>query len=172
MALAFDWAGRVVESSESILDLPAFHATLRDAEDSEVAMVHPVIHNWKALDLGGAFVFGLEFINGWTLKFPAPGNYQISGNLNATIVPVAGVYVERKTSSAYVTTSVGASGPTAESVASAVRAELGADLARLLEIARLHGLVEPLVVTPTTRTAGPIHQDIAESGGVVTVTRS
>lgn len=41
-------------------------------------------------------------------------------------------------------------------------------------LARIHGLVhgEPLVVTPTTRTAGPIEQVIAEVGGNVTITRT
>lgn len=118
MALTFDWAGRVVESSASILDLPAFHAELRDAEDEEIGMIHPVIHTWKALDLGGgAFFYGLDFINGWVLKFPTPGNYEIAGNLGATIVPVASVYVERKTSAAYATTAVGAGGLPPDQVA-------------------------------------------------------
>ena len=48
------------------------------------------------------------------------------GNLNMAIIPVAGVYVERKTSAAYITTAVGGSGPTAESIAAAVLAALNA----------------------------------------------
>ena len=121
MSLTFDWANRVVESSASILDLPAFHAALRDAEDDPVGMVHPVIHTWKALDLGGGVLFvQADFINGWRLKFPTAGNYVIQGNLNASIVAVAGVYVERKTSAAYATTAVGGSGPTAVDIAAAV----------------------------------------------------
>lgn len=120
MALTFDTANRVIESTDSITDLPAFHAQLRDWEDSEEAAVHPVTHRWKALDLGGAFFYQADLINGWRLKFPVPGNYSIIGNLNATIVPVAGVYVERKTSAAFITTSVGAGGPTAGDIAAAV----------------------------------------------------
>ena len=120
MALTFDWNNLVVESSASITDLPAFHVALREAEDDAAGMVFPVIHKWKALDLGGAFFYQCDFFNGWQLKFPTPGNYAIAGNLNATIVPVAGVFVERKTSAAYVTTAVGGSGPTAESIAAAV----------------------------------------------------
>lgn len=126
MALTFDWANLIVESSASITDLPAFHVALRDAEDDAAGMVFPVIHKWKALDLGGAYFYQADFINGWQLKFPTPGNYSIAGNLNATIVPVAGVFVERKTSAAYVTTAVGGSGPTAESIAAAVLASLNA----------------------------------------------
>ena len=125
MALTFDWPNKVVQSSASILDLPAFHAALRDAEDDVIGMVYPVIHTWKALDLGsGALFVQADFINGWQLKFPAAGNYVIQGNLNAAIVPVAGVYVERKTSAAYATTAVGGSGPTAADIAAAVLAAL------------------------------------------------
>ena len=125
MALTFDTANLIVESSASITDLPAFHAALRDWEDSAEAAVYPVTHTWKALDLGsGAYFYQADFINGWTLKFPTAGNYTISGNLNATIVPVSGVYVERKTSAAYVTTSVGGGGggtcPTAAEIATEV----------------------------------------------------
>ena len=122
MALTFDWANLVVESSASITDLPAFHLALREAEDDALGMVYPVIHKWKALDLGGAFFYQCDFSNGWQLKFPTPGNYSIAGNLNAAIIPVAGVYVERKTSAAYVTTAVGGSGPTAADIAAAVLA--------------------------------------------------
>lgn len=111
MALTFNWVGRIVDSDSSILDLPSFHASLRDAEDGVSAIIHPVIHSWKSLDLGGGATFAqADFINGWQLRFPVAGNYQITGNLNAVIVAVAGVYVERKTSAAYTTTSAGAAG--------------------------------------------------------------
>lgn len=124
MALNFDWANLIVESTSSITDLAAFHVSLRDAEDDAIGMLYPVIHKWKALDLGGgAFFLQADFINGWTLKFPSAGNYTINGNLNATIVPVPGVYVERKTSAAYVTTAIGGTGPSAADIADAVWAK-------------------------------------------------
>lgn len=127
MALTFDTANLVIESTGSILDLPAFHAELRDWEDSAVAAVYPVTHKYKRVDLGGgAYFHAVDLTNGWTLKFPTPGNYTISGNLNATIVPVAGVYVERKTSAAFATTAVGGSGPSAGDIAAAVLAALQA----------------------------------------------
>lgn len=123
MALTFDWSNKVVESTASITDLPTFHALLRDAEDDVAGVIHPVIHSWKALDLGsGSYFYQADFINGWQLKFLNAGNYTITGNLNATIVPVAGVYVERKTSAAFATTAVGGSGPTAGDIAAAVLA--------------------------------------------------
>ena len=131
MALTFDAATLTIESTASITDLPAFHAALRDWEDSDVAAIYPVTHTWKALDLGGAFFYQADLINGWKLKFPTPGNYTISGNLNATITPVAGVYVERKTSAAFATTAVGGSGPTAADIAAQVRIELAAELAKI-----------------------------------------
>lgn len=126
MALTFDTANLVIESTGSILDLPAFHAELRDWEDSAVAAVYPVTHKYKRVDLGsGAYFHAVDLTNGWTLKFPVPGNYTISGNLNATIVPVAGVYVERKTSAAFATTSSGGGGgPSAAEIAAAVLAQL------------------------------------------------
>lgn len=121
MALTFDTANLVIESDSSITDLPAFHAALRDWEDSEAAAIHPVTHSWKALDLGGgAFFYQCDLINNWKLKFPSAGSYQIAGNLNGEIVPVAGVYVERKTSAAYTTTAIGGSGPSASDIAQAV----------------------------------------------------
>ena len=127
MTITVDPANLTIESTASITDLPAFHAALRDWEDSEQGAIYPVTHRWKALDLGGGATFcQADAINGWQLKFPAAGNYQIDGNLNMAIVPVAGVYVERKTSAAYVTTAVGGSGPTAESIAAAVLAALNA----------------------------------------------
>ena len=108
MALSFDTAGRVIESTASILDLVAFHEELRDWEDGPGAVIHPVTHTWKALSLGnGAYFYGCDLVNGWSLKFPGPGNYTIQGNLNGTVVPVAGVFIERRTSAAYITTSSG-----------------------------------------------------------------
>lgn len=120
MALTFDTANLTIESTASVLDLPAFHAALRDWEDSVEGAIYPVTHTWRALDLGGAYFYQADLINGWKLKFPSAGNYTIAGNLNATIVPVAGVYVERKTSAAYTTTAIGGSGPSAADIAAAV----------------------------------------------------
>jgi hypothetical protein len=35
------------------------------------------------------------------MKFPTAGNYTIIGNIKASIVPVAGVFVDRTTSSSF-----------------------------------------------------------------------
>ena len=127
MTITVDWANKIINSTASITDLPVFHAALRDLEDDATGAIYPVTHTWKALDLGsGAFFYQLDLINGYQLKFPNAGNYTINGNLNATIVPVAGVYVERKTSAAYITTAVGGSGPSAADIAAEVLTALNA----------------------------------------------
>lgn len=121
MALTFLPGSLVIESDSSILDLPAFHAELRDWEDSAEAAIYPVTHAWKALDLGGgAFFYQANLVNGWQLRFPTPGNYTIRGNLKGAIIPTSGVYVERETSAAFATTAVGGSGPGASEIAAAV----------------------------------------------------
>ena len=127
MSLTFNTATYTIESTASITDSPAFHAELRDWEDSEQGAIHPVTHTWKALDMGGGgYFYQADLVSPWVLKFPNAGNYTISGNLNATVVPVAGVYVERKTSAAYITTAVGGSGPSAADIAAALLAALNA----------------------------------------------
>ena len=126
MTISVDWPNKIIESDASILDLPAFHATLRDLEDDAAGAIHPVTHRWKALDLGGgAFFYQADLINGYALKFIGTGPFQISGNLKGSIIDT-GVQVERKTSAAYATTVVGGSGPSAESIAAAVLAALQA----------------------------------------------
>ena len=124
--ISIDWPNKIIESDSSILDLPAFHATLRDLEDDADGAIHPVTHTWKALDLGGgAFFYQADLINGYALKFIGTGPFQISGNLKGSIIDT-GVQVERTTSAAFSTTAVGGSGPSAESIAAAVLAALQA----------------------------------------------
>lgn len=124
--ISIDWPNKIIESDSSILDLPAFHATLRDLEDDAAGAIHPVTHTWKALDLGsGAFFYQADLINGYALRFFGSGPFQISGNLKGPIVDT-GVQVERTTSAAFATTAVGGSGPSAESIAAAVLAALQA----------------------------------------------
>jgi len=124
MALSIDWDNKVVLSTASITDIVLHHNELREFEDDPHGMLHPPIITWKVLDLGGgAYMYGLDYINGYALKFPNAGNYTIMGNINATIIPVAGVYVERTKAAAYATTSVGGSGPSASDIAAAILAQ-------------------------------------------------
>lgn len=121
MTLSVDWANKIVLSTASITDLPAFKAAIRDLEDDAEGMLYPAVISYKRVDLGsGAYFHAVDLINGYTLKFPNAGNYTINGNLGGTIVPVSGVYVERKTSAAFATTSQGGTGPSAGDIAAAV----------------------------------------------------
>ena len=129
MTITVDWANKLVLSTASITDAVVCHETLRDLEDDPEGVIHPVTHTWKALDIGsGAYLYQIDLINGYQWKFPNAGNYTMIGNINGTIVPVAGVYVERKTSAAFVTTSVGGYGPSAEQIAAASAAAVLAAL--------------------------------------------
>jgi hypothetical protein len=104
-----NWSSKIIDCDSSITDIPAAHLALRALEVSPTGMLYPPICTYKELPLGGGAVFpALQFINGYTLRFPNAGNYTISGgNLTATINPVAGVYVERASSAAYAVTAVG-----------------------------------------------------------------
>jgi len=177
MTITVDWANKVVESTASITDLVAFHATLRDLEDDiDGGGIYPVTHSWKALDLGGgAYFYGLDLINGYALKFPNAGNYTITGNLGGTIIPVAGVYVERKTSAAYATTAIGGSGVTADQVAEAVWAHTTGDAVatRLAEAWGRLGLdpSKPLISGQTEISFGAIVMALSGNETSSTLTR-
>ena len=126
MALSANFATKVITSTTSITDVVAFHLALRDIEDDPLAMVYPVVHTYKEIDLGGSVFPAVAFINGWTLQFPA-GNWEIrGGNVSATINPVANCYVKYTASAAYAVTSVGAGGATPNDIATAVLAALQA----------------------------------------------
>ena len=124
MALSANFATKVITSTTSITDVVAFHLALRDIEDDPLAMVHPVVHTYKEIDLGGSVFPAVAFINGWTLQFPA-GNWEIrGGNVAATINPVANCYVKYTASAAYSVTAVGAGGASASDIADAVLAAM------------------------------------------------
>jgi len=120
--ITIDWTNKLVNSTASITDIVAFKDIVRDLEDNDDGMLYPPVITYKRLDLGGgAYFHAVDFINGYQLKFPNPGNYTVVGNIGATIVPVAGVFVDRTKSAAFATVSgTGGSGPTADEVATAV----------------------------------------------------
>jgi hypothetical protein len=174
MTISVDWSNLIIESTASILDLPAFHAVLRDLEDDPIGMIHPVTHTWKALDLGGgAYFYQADLINGYTLKFVGAGPFTVVGNLNGTIVDT-GVQVERKTSSAFATTAIGGSGPSPSDIADAVWAQsTGAAVAtRMAEAWGRLGLdpSKPLISGQTEISFGAIVMALAGTD-TITVTR-
>ena len=138
MALSANFATKVITSTTSITDVVAFHLALRDIEDDPLAMVYPVVHTYKEIDLGGSVFPAVAFINGWTLQFPA-GNWEIrGGNVAATINPVANCYVKYTASAAYAVTSIGAGGATPEDIASATVAALQAIFLKV-DAAKMNG---------------------------------
>ena len=130
MALTPDYENLIVHSDASILDVVAFHASLRDIEASVMGILYPAIHTYKQVPLNSGAMFpAVGFINGWSIQFPA-GNFAVSGgNINATINPVAGCYVERTQSAAYAVTAVGGVGLSQDdldAIAAIVAAQLAA----------------------------------------------
>ena len=132
MTISIDWANQLVVSTASITDIVAFKDALRDFEDDDVGVLYPPIITYKRLDLGGgAYFHAVDFINGWQLQFPNAGNYTVIGNIGATIVPVAGVFVDRTKSAAFATVAGSGGGATAAEIAAALRIEIASELARL-----------------------------------------
>lgn len=124
--------------------------------------------------------------NGWRIV-PQQADHVLTvdgGVLNVTgggdpFVDPAGAYkirINRQTPGIAIGySSGGGGGASPGTIAAAVRAELAAELVRVLELGKLHGLdpANPLVVTPTSRTAGvDVVQDVTEAGSTVTVQRA
>lgn len=135
----------------------------------------------------GGFTGGTYFLtNGWKLEYDANA-VGINGVLysdnfatpfwSAADQPIFPATVSALVNSAVVTQNVVTGNldevPTKEEIATQVRATLAEELARIIELAKIHGLVQgsPLTVTPTSRSAGGINQTVAESGETVTVAR-
>lgn len=134
MVLSVDWLNKWVLSTASITDIVDFKDDLRVFEASMPGIYYEPILTYKKLALGGgSFFHGVDFINGYQLKFPDAGNYSIIGNIGATIVPVAGVFVDRTKAAAFTTISgSGGSGPTVEEIRAELTPEL--DLIQLIPI--------------------------------------
>jgi hypothetical protein len=126
MAISMDWGARLVLSTASITDIVEFKDEIRALEESAVGVLYPAIISYKRLDLGGgAYFHGVDFINSYQLKFPDAGNYTVIGNIGATIVPIAGVFVDRTKSAAFTTISAGASGLTQQNIRDAMLLDSG-----------------------------------------------
>lgn len=124
MAFTVNWATKVVTSDASISDFPATRSLLRALEETEQGVANKSIFNFSKLALGGgAWMYDITFINGYTLSFPGSGAYAISGgNLNATINDT-GVQVVNTRAAAYAVTTVGSTGYSVGDIAAAVWAD-------------------------------------------------
>lgn len=184
-----DWATRVifVPKAETVqvqsapteireLDLDAFRRALKTQEDDPAGMAYVDTHRHVApISVGGVQLARVvEIINGYVVEFE-DGQYAVNlvgANSNVGDRVVVNQVSVRSANSAGLTDLEAA--PSANQVAAQVRAELAAELTRILELATIHGLVQgqPLTVAPTQRQAGEVVQNITEAGGVVTVARS
>lgn len=199
-AFAFPTSRIVVDAGFADVSVIDLYAAVKQARASEEGILYDAIAQGSGLvALGGGTAVGLtvKLLGGWQIEF-ASGNYiaRISeGNLvggpgEDPVAYSSGVQVLLIQSAAATVVSVsGGSGtaPTATENANAVWAAANRTLtadpgaanhaatqAAIEEVAKLHGLdpAAPLVVTPTTRTAGSIEQSITTVGDVVTVTRT
>lgn len=124
--------------------------------------------------------------NGWKFQYD-PSLVAVAGVLysdnyataywSSSNQPIYPATVSSQVNSAVVTQNVVTGDlttlPTKEEIASQVRATLAEELARIIELAKIHGLVNgsPLTVTPTSRSAGDVSQTVTEAGEAVTVAR-
>lgn len=139
MTISVDWANKLVMSTASILDLPAFKDSIRDLEDDAIGMQYPGVISYKRVDIGGgAYFHAVDLINGYQLKFTGSGPFRVIGNLSGTIVDT-GVQIERETSAAFSTTAVGGSGPSAGQIADEVMSRIAASFVPA-DVKRVNGV--------------------------------
>ena len=100
--ISIDWENKVVESTTSITDLPAFKDIIRGLEDDSEGMLYAPVIIYKKVTVGSGALHAVDFINGYRLKFIGAGPFTIVGNLNATII-ATGVQIEREKSLSFVT---------------------------------------------------------------------
>jgi len=129
---------------------------------------------------GVTYARALSILAPYTVTFEN-GTYQVKlvGGMNNNLLDVLNpnnVSVIPANSAGLQTVDTGGgSAPTASENAAAVRTNLSPELLRIIELALLHGLdpASPLVVTPTSRTAGSVTQSLTGDGSTsTTVTRT
>ena len=105
-----DFATRIVYSDANINDFPAARSALRALEETEFGKVNPRIFDFSKIALGGgAYMYDITFVHGYTLQFPSSGAYAISGgNWNSTINDT-GVLIIVTKAAAYAVTASGGS---------------------------------------------------------------
>jgi hypothetical protein len=176
--ITIDWGTKVINIPQSFLtpisgvlyelDVNAFRLALKDLEDSAEGMPYPDTHrhNTELVLSGTTYARSVEIINGYTVSFESVGshytvrcvgaNHNIADVLNFNDV---NLIIGNSAGLQIVTSGSGLS------------TEQDAILQAL---AKIHGLLSgtPLVVTPTSRTAGDVTQTIDTAGTTVTVTRT
>lgn len=190
MALTFDPAARRIVLDSATTTATEIYSRWADwVATSDNAKYLPAFRSLGGDDLGGGLLVPPYYflLNGWRVRpMEADQTLTIDGNL---FVDGGGEPVVQTLGSFRVLTRLvvpvqaqgfdtsgggGGSGPSAGDIADAVRAELAAELQRLVELHKIHGLESgsPLIVSPASRSAGGINQSIVEGGGLTTVTRT
>jgi hypothetical protein len=149
------------------LDVNALRLALKDIEDSEgMPYLDTHRHNSEVTISGVTYARTFEVINGYTVDFDVSVYDHYSVRCVGANHNIADVR-RPSTVSLIIGNSAGLITVSSGSGLSPTQA------AMLEEIWKLHGLAAgtPLVVTPTTRTAGGISQTITEVGGDTTVER-
>jgi hypothetical protein len=187
MPITFDTAAkRIILDSASVTATEIYSRWVDWAATSDNLKYGMVIRQVGSDDLGGGLsIPPYYFLQGaWRVR-PMESSHTliITGNLfvEGGGVPVVNTLGSYNVAMQYtvpvqaqgISTS-GSTAPTADQVADAVRAELAVELARLLDLAKINGLVAgtSAVVTATSRTAGDVSQTISEAAGTVTVSRA
>jgi hypothetical protein len=189
MAITINWLTKVITVPQADLtalgggffelDVELFRNQLKNLEDDEAGMPFPPTHrrNAPVVLSGVTYAQTFEIINGYTVTFESVGTaYTIKcagANHNlADVKNINDVSLVVGNSAGLVVGSGG--GASAADIAAAVRVEIAAELARVSDLAKIHGLVlgVDLEVTPTSRTAGDVVQTVSEVGTTVTVSRT
>jgi hypothetical protein len=191
----FDGHGRfiVVDPSVAAFDVAEMYSRWKDwvqqtiPQDGSAKWLPAMRYSGSDPIPGGTTGAVFFMSNGWRVKYD-PNATAVTGvlfsetyataywtNELAPVYPVTvSAVVNNVTTTQNVVTGDLASLPNADQVATQVRAELAAELLRIMELAKIHGLVagQPLTVAPAQRQAGDVVQSISEAGGVVTVARN
>lgn len=179
--ITIDWGTKVINVPQADLtfisaglyelDVNAFRLALKDLEDGPEGMPFPDthIHNTEVTLSGVTYARTFQIINGYTVTFQDTGTpYTVRcTGANHNLADV--------TNFNGVTLIIGNSAGLQTVNTAAPPAGLTPEQEALLQaLAKIHGLVTgtPLVVTPTSRTAGDVAQTIDTSGTTVTVTRT
>lgn len=180
----FDFVLHLIQIDDGItsVDVDDLYDACKEAQASEEGILSdPIAYGSGLVDLGDGVKVGLtvELLGTWQIRF-AEGTYiaKISGgNLvggpgGDPVAYSAGVQTLLMQSAAATVVSLSGSVPSAEENAEAVWTAQGRGT-KVDELSLMQGLdpANPLVVTDTSRVAGPIEQDLTSVSGTVTVQR-
>ena len=177
---------RIVLDSASVTAKSIYAAWVDWVAQGDNSKYLPAFRSVGGDDLGGGLSIPPYYflLNGWRVRpmemnhtLTIDGNLFVEGGGDPVVSTLGSFNVLTKlvvpVQAQGINTAGGESGPSASAIATQVRIELAQELTKILDIAKIHGLVEgaPLQVSETQRVAGDLVQQIETSGGVTTVSR-